>query len=69
MRQQIDNELKKAGISEVRSEMIVASAQHTETQVSTVQRTEIAASGRYQELIVEIAVYKEMVKLQLPHFC
>ena len=45
VRQQIDAELKKAGISEVRSEMVVASAQQTEMRVSSVQKTEIASQG------------------------
>ena len=45
VRQQIDAELKKAGITEVRSEMVVASAQQTEMRVSSVQKAETAVHG------------------------
>ena len=45
VRQQIDAELKKAGITEVRSEMVVASAQQTEMRVSSVQKAETVAQG------------------------
>ena len=47
VRQQIDAELKKAGITEVRSEMVVASAQQTEMRVSSVQKAETVAQGNF----------------------
>ena len=45
VRQQIDAELKKAGITEVRSEMVVASAQQTEMRVSSIQKAETTVQG------------------------
>jgi|688.fasta_scaffold2108554_1 hypothetical protein len=46
VRQQIDAELKKAGISEVRSEMVIASAEQREMRISSVQKTETAIAGK-----------------------
>jgi hypothetical protein len=39
--------LKKAGISEVRSEMVVASSQQTEMRVSSVQKAETVVQGNF----------------------
>jgi len=47
VRQQIDAELKKAGITEVRSEMVVASSQQTEMRVSSVQKSETVTQGNF----------------------
>ena len=56
VRQQIDAELKKAGISEVRSEMVVASAQQTEMRISSVQKSETVTGNflLYQTLLTGI---------------
>jgi len=45
VRQQITTELKKAGITEVESEMVVASSQQAETGISVVQKTEVVTQG------------------------
>ena len=53
VRQQIDAELKKAGISEVRSEMVVASAEQREMRISSVQKTETAVPGKIIRKLVK----------------
>lgn len=55
VRQQITTELKKAGITEVQSEMIVASSQQAETGVSIVQKAATVAQGNQLHSFVQKA--------------